>query len=177
MLARVRAVDPTVSRVAAVRWSERDTARPVFDAITMGKIDHWVTRPAQNPDEEFHQSITQFLGEWRSERGGGFEAMQVIGERWSARSEELRDTFSRNGTPLSLYDADSARGRLISCGWAFPVGALRPLPGRVGTAAHRAAPTTVGLYLDLALCLGNQAADHRYQAVGAVAACVGVQPR
>jgi hypothetical protein len=25
-------------------------------------------------DEEFHQSITQFLGQWRTERGGGFEA-------------------------------------------------------------------------------------------------------
>jgi thioredoxin reductase len=111
VLARVRAVDPTVSRVAAVRWGERDIAQPVFDAITMGKIDHWVTCPVQSPDEEFHQSITQFLGEWHSERGGGFEAMQVIGERWSARSEELRDMFSRNGIPLGLYDADSARGR------------------------------------------------------------------
>jgi thioredoxin reductase len=111
VLARVRAVDPTVSRVAAVRWGEWDTARLVLDAIAMGKIDHWVTRPAQSPDEEFHQSITQFLGEWRIERGGGFEAMQVIGERWSARSDELRDMFSRNGIPLGLYDADSARGR------------------------------------------------------------------
>jgi hypothetical protein len=74
VLARVRAVDPTVSRVAAVGWDERDTARPVLDAITMGQIDHWMTRPAHSPDEEFHQSITQFLGQWRTERGGGFEA-------------------------------------------------------------------------------------------------------
>ena len=61
---RVRGIDRTVSRVAAVRWGEWDTARPVFDAVTMGKIDHWVTRPVQSPDEEFHQSITQFLSEW-----------------------------------------------------------------------------------------------------------------
>jgi thioredoxin reductase len=130
VLARVRAVDPTVSLVAAVGWGEPETARPVFDAITMGKIDHWVTRPAQSPDEEFHQSITQFLGEWRGERGGGFEAMQVIGERWSARSEELRDTFSRNGIPLGFYDADSARGRqmlreLVSEPTDLPVVILR----------------------------------------------------
>jgi hypothetical protein len=43
-----------------------------------GKIDHWVIGPVQSPDEDFHQSITKFLGEWRSERGG-FEAVQVIG--------------------------------------------------------------------------------------------------
>jgi thioredoxin reductase len=111
VLARVRVIDRTISRVAAVRWGEWDTARPIFDAITMGKIDHWVTRPEQAPDEEFHESITRFLGEWRRQRGGGFEAVQVIGAHWSPRSQELRDTFSRNGIPLGFYDADSAPGR------------------------------------------------------------------
>ena len=111
MLARVRGIDPTVSRVAAVRWGDWDTARPVFDAVTMGKIDHWVTRPVQSPDEQFHESITRFLSEWSSRHGGGFEAVQIIGEHWSARSQELRDTFSRNGIPIGFYDAESARGR------------------------------------------------------------------
>ena len=111
VLARVRAIDPTVPRVAAVRWGEWDTARPIFDAISMGKIDHWVTRPVQRPDEDFHQAITQFLGEWGSDQPGSFEAVQVIGEHWSARSQELRDTFSRNGIPIGFYDAGSDRGR------------------------------------------------------------------
>jgi thioredoxin reductase (NADPH) len=111
VLAQVRAIDPTAPRVAAVRWGEWDTARPIFDAISMGKIDHWVTRPVQSPDEDFHQAITQFLGEWGSEQPGSFEAVQVIGEHWSARSQELRDTFSRNGIPIGFYDADSDRGR------------------------------------------------------------------
>ena len=111
ILARVRVIDRTVTRVAAVRWGEWDTARPVFDAVTMGKIDHWVTRPVQSPDEEFHESITRFLGEWSRQHGGSFEPVQVIGEHWSARSQELRDTFSRNGIPIGFYDADSGQGR------------------------------------------------------------------
>ena len=111
VLAAVRDMDPTVSRVAAVRWGEWETARPIFDAITAGTIDHWVTRPVQGPDEEFHQAITQFLGEWASERRGSFEAVQVIGQQWSGRSQELRDTFSRNGIPIGFYNADTERGR------------------------------------------------------------------
>ena len=111
VLAQVRAIDPTAPRVAAVRWGEWDTARPIFDAISMGKIDHWVTRPVQSPDEDFHQAITLFLGEWGSEQPGSFEAVQVIVEHWSERSQELRDTFSRNGIPIGFYDADSDRGR------------------------------------------------------------------
>src|SRR5215469_9691968 len=113
VLAQVRLIDPTVPRVATVRWGEWDTARPIYDAITAGKIDHWVTRPVQSPDEEFHQSITQFLGEWTSERDGGFEAVQVIGERWSARSQELRDMFTRNGIPIGFYDAATEDGRRL----------------------------------------------------------------
>jgi len=111
VLAGVRAIDPTVLRVAAVRWGEWETARPTFDAITMGKVDHWVTRPVNHPDEDFHQSITQFLSEWSTQRGGGFEAVRVIGEHWSARSQELRDTFTRNGIPIGFHDANTERGR------------------------------------------------------------------
>ena len=113
VLARVRAIDRTVSSVAAVRWGEWDTARPVFDAVTTGKVDHWVTCPVQSPDEQFHESITRFLGEWSSRHGGTFEPVQVIGEHWSARSQELRDTFSRNGIPIGFYDADSQHGQQL----------------------------------------------------------------
>ncbi len=79
----------------------------------MGKIDHWVMHPVQTPDEDFHRAITGFLSEWAKRRGGGFEAVWVIGERWSARSQELRDGFSRNGIPIGFYDAASGRGRQI----------------------------------------------------------------
>jgi len=110
-LAAIRAVDPTASRVAAVRWGEFDAARPLFDAVTVGKIDHWVVQPIQSPDEDFHRAITGFLTEWGSRHGGGFEAVWVIGEQWSARSQELRDAFSRNGIPIGFYDATSERGQ------------------------------------------------------------------
>ena len=111
VLAAVRAIDPAALRVAAVRWGDWQSMRSVFDAVTVGKIDHWVTRPVQAPAEEFHRSITEFLREWSSQRGGGFEAAQVIGQRWSARSQELRDLFSRHRVPAGFYDATSGRGR------------------------------------------------------------------
>jgi thioredoxin reductase (NADPH) len=111
MLAAIRAIDPTASRVAAVRWGEFDAARPLFDAVTAGKIDHWVVQPIQSPDEEFHRAITGFLREWGSRHGGGFEAVWVIGEQWSARSQQLRDAFSRNGIPIGFYGATSERGQ------------------------------------------------------------------
>ena len=108
VLAAVRGIDPTALRVAAVRWGDWESVRLVFDAVPAGTIDHWVTRPVQAPAEEFHRWVTEFLREWNSGRGGGFEAAQVIGERWSARSQELRDLFSRHRVPAGFYDAASA---------------------------------------------------------------------
>jgi len=113
VLAAIRAVDPAMPRVAAVRWGDWETARLLFQAVTVGKINHWVLHPVQTPDEDFHHSITGFLSESSSRPGGGFEAVHVIGERWSARSQELRDIFARNGIPMGFYDASSQGGRLM----------------------------------------------------------------
>ena len=111
VLSAIRAIDSTALRVAVVRWGDWESMRSIFDAVALGKIDHWVTRPAQAPAEEFHRSVTEFLMEWSSLRGGGFEAAQVIGERWSARAQDLRDLFSRNGVPVGFYDATSEYAR------------------------------------------------------------------
>ena len=111
LLATVRAFEPTALRVAAVGWGDWQAVRSIFDAVTLGKIDHWVTCPVQTPAEEFHHWITEFLREWSSQRGGGFEPVQVIGERWSARSQQLRDLFSRHRIPAGFYDVSSRKAR------------------------------------------------------------------
>ena len=111
VLAGIRAIDPTALRVAAVGWGDWQSVRSIFDAVTLGKIDHWVTCPVQAPAEEFHHWITEFLREWSSQRGGGFEPVQVIGERWSARSQQLRDLFSRHRIPAGFYDVTSGQAR------------------------------------------------------------------
>jgi thioredoxin reductase len=107
----VRPVEPMALRVAAVRWGDWAASQPVFDALTLGKIDHMAIGPEWSPDEEFHRSITEYLSEWSIRRDGGFEAVRLIGERWSVRSQELRDVFTRNRIPVGFYDVATARGR------------------------------------------------------------------
>jgi thioredoxin reductase (NADPH) len=113
VLAAIRRIDPTALRVAAVGWGDWQSMRSVFDAVTRGTVDHWVTCPVQTPAEEFHRSITEFLREWSSQRGAGFEPVQVIGKRWSARSQELRDLFSRYRVPAGFYDAVTKDARQL----------------------------------------------------------------
>jgi len=73
-LAAVRRLDPTALRVAAVTWGDWDSVRSVFDAVTVGTVDHWVTRPVQTPDEEFHRSVTEFLREMEQPARRGLRA-------------------------------------------------------------------------------------------------------
>jgi thioredoxin reductase len=137
-LARLRelhAEHPGALAVALVRWGAWETARPIFDALSVGQLDRWVTAPEEAGDEEFHSAVTEFLDEWATRRGGGFEAVRIIGDRWSPRAQHLRDTLTRNRIPIGFYEADSAAGEALLAGLGLteprlPVVVLRFRPGR-----------------------------------------------
>jgi thioredoxin reductase (NADPH) len=110
-LGRARHLHPTAKRLAVIRWGDWSTADPMFEAITLGRIDHWLVLSGTSPDEEFHRSVTDFLTEWTASRGSGFEAVRIIGPRRSARSQELRDAFGRYRIPYGFYASDTQRGQ------------------------------------------------------------------
>jgi thioredoxin reductase len=126
---------PDAMAVAVVRWGDFDTARPIFEGLTLGQLDRWLYVPEVVGDEEFHRGVTEILEEWSARRGGGFEAVRMIGDRWSTRAQHLRDTLGRNRIPLGFYDADSDDGRAMLEGLhlespRLPVVQLRFRPGR-----------------------------------------------
>lgn len=101
---------PGAVAVALVRWGAFETARPIFEAITVGQLDRWVYAPQGRADEEFHRSVTEILDEWASRRGGGFEAVRIVGDRWDPHAQHLRDQMTRNRIPLGFYEAGSPEG-------------------------------------------------------------------
>jgi thioredoxin reductase (NADPH) len=110
VLAGVAARQPDPLRACVIRWGAFDTAGPIFEAVTLGRLDAWLYRPQVPGDEEFHLSIAELLDEGAHRRGRAYEAVWVIGERWSPRSQELRDIFNRNHVPAGFYDASSPEG-------------------------------------------------------------------
>ncbi len=110
VLAALSPLHPTALRVALVGWGAWDTADPIFEAMTLGAVDRFVVRPESTPDEEFHRATAEFLEEWTARQGGGYQAVRIIGEQWSPRSQQLRDTFTRNRIPIGFYEAGSPAG-------------------------------------------------------------------
>jgi thioredoxin reductase len=113
VIAQLADVTGAALRVPAVRWGDWSTAEPIFEAVTLGRVDRWIYWPEESPDEDFHQAVTEHLQEWRSRSGGGFQAVRIIGEQWAARSQHLRDTFTRNRIPIGFYDANSPEGEAM----------------------------------------------------------------
>lgn len=108
-----RTLHPTARRAVAVPWGDFGRAREVFDAVGSGAIDFHLLRPRHLRDEEFHRTFVEGLEDWAFGSSGDFEPVRLVGERWSARSADLRDDFARNHIPVGFYDAAGPAGRRI----------------------------------------------------------------
>jgi thioredoxin reductase (NADPH) len=110
-LARARNIVPTAKRVLLIEWGDRTTQEPVLRAMTLGHIDYYANKPERPGDEHFHRMIAEFLYDWAKVNRPVFKEMRVVGERWAARSHELRDILNRNGILHEFYPSDSREGK------------------------------------------------------------------
>jgi thioredoxin reductase (NADPH) len=111
-LEQVRASHPEAKRSLLIGWADQASA-PVLRASALRQIDDWIARPWQPGDEHFHQAIALALYQWSVGHRPRFLTARVVGERWSARSHEIRDLLSRNSVPFDFLDVDSGEGRAL----------------------------------------------------------------
>jgi thioredoxin reductase (NADPH) len=114
LLEHVRRLHPHAKRallVAANAWTDKPTAEAIRASMALGRIDHYVLRPAASPDEVFHEAVSDFLLEWARERRLVPQTVHIVGEEWSGRAYELREVFAGCAVPHVFCLADSDEGR------------------------------------------------------------------
>jgi len=114
LLDHVRQLHPHAKRILLIAenaWTDAPTADAIRASMALGRIDYYVVRPAASPDEVFHEAVSEFLLEWSLERRLVPQTVHIVGEEWSGRAYELRDTFARCAVPHSFCLADSEKGR------------------------------------------------------------------
>lgn len=94
-------------------WGDPATGEAIFDSMAHGRIDHYILRPAESPDELFHQAISSLLLEWAEAQRTSPYTVHVVGESWSGRAYELREVLGRCAVPHSFCLADSTTGRSL----------------------------------------------------------------
>jgi thioredoxin reductase (NADPH) len=110
-LTRAGEISSTAKRALLVDWGDRAAVRPLHQAMSLGRIDYYVTKPFGDHDERFHRVISEFLYDWSKDRIPKFDEIRVVGEQWSPRSFELRDLLGRNGVLHTFHSSDSKEGR------------------------------------------------------------------
>jgi thioredoxin reductase (NADPH) len=154
LLARVRQLHPAARRALLISWGDQASMDAVVQATVLGDLDAYVVKPGTPPDEHFHQSVTDQLGEWARSNLPGIEVVRVVGEAWAARSHELRELLGRNGVPFGFYPAGGPEGQRLleeagTAGTALPVvvmfdGRVLPDPSNAEVAEALGVPTRPG---------------------------------
>lgn len=112
----VRRLHPHAKRallVSANAWMDDETADAIRASMALGRIDHYVFRPAASPDEVFHEAVSDFLLEWARERRLVPQTVHIVGKEWSGRAFQLREVFRRCSVPHDFCLADSDKGRRL----------------------------------------------------------------
>jgi len=114
LLEHVRQLHPHARRALLVPpgvWANQPAGDAIRDAMALGRVDSYVLRPAGARDEVFHAAISGFLLEWARDRLVVPQTVHIVGETWSGRAAELRETFEQCAAPHSFCLAGSDRGR------------------------------------------------------------------
>ena len=114
LLERAGMFHPQAKRALLAPWpatGDRRIARAIYDAMAFGRIDYYALKPATPSDEMFHAAISGFLLEWTKGQHSSPHTVHVIGETWSGRAYELRDTLQRCAAPHAFHLAESESGR------------------------------------------------------------------
>jgi thioredoxin reductase (NADPH) len=114
---------PAAKRVLLTAYADTDAA---IKAINDVKLDHYLMKPWDPPEERLYPVLDDLLDDWRAGFHPVFEGVRVIDQRWSAGGHSVRDFMTRNLIPYRWLDieADPEAAELL----ALAGGASAKLP-------------------------------------------------
>jgi thioredoxin reductase (NADPH) len=116
-LGRAHLLHPRARRMLLVAMDRRGTRIPLDDlealqrVTALGRIDSWVLKGAESPEELIYPHVQEALTAWTKANRPRHEVMRIVGEQWDQRSHDLRDALARNTVPFGFYPVDSEIGR------------------------------------------------------------------
>ena len=103
LLEQASTLVPEAKRVLLTTFAD---AQAVIGAIKKARIDHYVVKPWQPPEENLYPALNDLLSGWEPSSGLAAGSVRVIGYRFSPRSHETRDFCARNCVPFQWLDIE-----------------------------------------------------------------------
>src|SRR5580658_5408644 len=95
---------PEAKRALLTAYADTDAA---IRAINQVQIDHYLMKPWDPPEERLYGVVDDLLDDWQASYHPAFEGVRVIGNRWSPRSNEIRDFLGRNFVPHQWLNVET----------------------------------------------------------------------
>jgi len=76
-------------------------------AINDIKLDHYLMKPWNPPEEKLYPVIDELLNDWQAFYQPDHEGMRIIGFQWSPKSHRLKEFLSGNLVPYLWMDVES----------------------------------------------------------------------
>ncbi len=96
-------VAPQARRVLLTAYADTQAA---IDAINRVKLDHYLLKPWDPPEEQLYPVLDDLLDAWRAEAPPAADRIQLVGHRWSRDSHDARDFLARNQVPYRWLDVE-----------------------------------------------------------------------
>jgi len=107
---------PRARRALLTAYADTDAA---IRAINVVDVDHYLLKPWEPPEEKLYPVVDALIEMWRATGDEAVPETQVVGHRWSARSNEVRDFLARNGVPYRWWSSEEPEGvRLLDAAGA-----------------------------------------------------------
>jgi len=113
MLRQALPLQPDARRVLLTAYADTDVAIAAINEI---RLDHYILKPWDPPDERLYPILDDLLGDWSAAFRPPFEGLRLLAQRWSPRGHAIRDFLTRNQVPYAWPDpeTDEAARRLVA---------------------------------------------------------------
>jgi thioredoxin reductase (NADPH) len=103
-LQKTKEIYPEAKCVLLTAYSDIEAA---IKAINDIKLDHYLMKPWNPPEEKLYPVINELLNDWQAFYKPDHEGMRIIGFQWSPKSHRLKEFLSGNLVPFLWMDIES----------------------------------------------------------------------
>jgi thioredoxin reductase (NADPH) len=103
-LEKAKEIYPDAKLVLLTAYSDIEAA---IKAINNIKLDYYLLKPWNPPEEKLYPVINDLLGEWQAFYKPDHEGIRIIGFQWSPKSHRLKEFLSGNLIPFLWLDIEN----------------------------------------------------------------------
>jgi thioredoxin reductase (NADPH) len=104
-------IQPGARKVLLTAYADSNAA---IDAINTLKLNHYLTKPWEPPEEKLFPVLKDLLEDWWAENPASFDGTYVIGSRWSPDTHRLKDFLAKSQVPYRWAEPEQIKDARVS---------------------------------------------------------------